>query len=131
MPWRTALLLFLLVSNDVRIFYIHFFTPSLHLVGFFKQKENYICPPVIFLPPWISLFNSIMALCHLVVAQHHTMQTMAFRRSPSLFCSPKQTRTRVGVSPLAKPRADTSNLTGRTGCALTGFSMQICVCINM
>lgn len=36
-------------------------------------------------------FNSIMAQRHLVVAQHHYMQTMAFRRSPALCCSLEQT----------------------------------------
>lgn len=34
--------------------------------------------------------NTIMAMCHLVVAQHYYMQTMAFRHSPSLGCSLEQ-----------------------------------------
>lgn len=34
--------------------------------------------------------NSTMARCHSVVAQHHYIQTMAFRRSSSLCCSLEQ-----------------------------------------
>lgn len=42
----------------------------------------------------------------------------------------EQKWTGVGVTPVATPTANTSHLTGRTGCASAGF-MQICTCINL
>lgn len=55
---------------------------------------------------------------------------MAFKRSSSLCCFLERMWTWMGVTPLAKPTANTSHSTGRTGCALTGFFMQMCACIN-
>lgn len=66
-----------------------------------------------------------------VVAQHHYMQTMAFKRSSSLCCFLERMWTGMGVTPLAKPTANTSHSTGRTGCALASFFMQMGACINV
>lgn len=96
-----------------------------------KQNKNciwieYLYTRVIFLPLW----RRLMAESHLVVAN-----TITYKQWPlgvALVCAVPWSKSELEWVFLhwRKPTANTSHLTGRTGCALAGFYMQMCACIN-
>lgn len=69
---------------------------------------------------------------HSAIWWRHNIVTNNSLWGTALVCAVLRSKkwTGEGVTPLAKPTANTSHLTGRTGCALAGFSMQMCACIN-